>query len=222
MSSAEFFLLIGLYNEAFWLVIILTIILGILAVFLSLTKVSHSVQLISVILAFLWLWVGIVFGFLWFGSWTAIVFGIPIPGFGYFFGVIFTLQGILFLYYGVYRKSLSFEIKRSIFGVIGLILILFAIAFYWYVGVVTGHPFPMYPVFGTAPCPVFIFTVGFFLWADKRISPNMFILPTIQGLIGIIPILAFGIYADIVVFASGFICLFLIYRNLKWSDEVTD
>jgi hypothetical protein len=222
MSATEFFNLLGLYNSTYWPATIITIILGVIAVIFAIKKTPYSDQIISLFLSILWLWVGIVFGFIMFGPWTPIVFSIPIPGFGYFFGITFTLQGVLFLYYGVYRKSFSFKFETNLLGLIGLILILYAIIFYGLVGFATGNPFPFYPLFGTSPCPVAIFTIGLFVWADKRISPIIFILPIILALIGIIPVLAFGVFADIVLFISGFICLFLIYKHWKWSNEVSE
>ncbi|MFX1318166.1 MAG: DUF6064 family protein [Promethearchaeota archaeon] len=216
MSYNYFFLSMMLYNATFGLMIIVTVILGVIAVLFALKKTSHSGQLISGILAFLWLWVGIVYGFLWCGFWILITFreaAGSIPGFGYFYGVIFTLQGVLFWYYGVYHKFLSFKFKSNLLGVTGFVLIIFAIAFYWYVGVITGYPFPFYPVFGTAPAPVVILTVGLFLWADKRILPILLLIPTIQGLFGFMPSLGFGIYADIVMFLSAFICIYLIHKH---------
>lgn len=165
------------------------------------------------------------FGFLWCVIWIPIAFGAKaagsIPGFGYFFGVFFTLQGILFSYYGVYRNFLSFKFEPNLHGIAGLILIIFAIAFYWYVGLVTGYPFPFYPVFGTAPYPVLIFTVGFFLWADKRILPILLLLPIIQGLFGFAPSLAFGIYADIVTFISVFISIYLVSKHWIPLNSIT-
>lgn len=215
MSLIEFFNIIGFYNSTYWLITIFTIVFGVFAVILAFKKTSYSDPLISLILAILWLWVGIVFGFIVFGPWTPIVFGISIPGFGYFFGITFTLQGILFLYYGVYRKSFSFKFETNHLGLLGLLLIIYATLFYGLVGFVTGYPFPFYPLFGTSPCPVTIFTIGLFLWADKRISPLVFVLPTILALIGLVPVLAFGVFADIGLFLSGFICLFLMFKHWK-------
>jgi hypothetical protein len=159
------------------------------------------------------------FGFVFYGPWTPLVFGFPFPGFGYFYAVVFTLQGIIFLYFGVYRKTLSFKFETNTLSIVGLLLILYAIAFYWLVGFLTGYPYPSYPIFGTAPCPVVIFTIGLFLWTDKRISPIVLILPTVYGLMAFIPVFAFGIYADIILFIAGFICVYLLYKHLKWSKR---
>ncbi|MFW9935265.1 MAG: DUF6064 family protein [Candidatus Thorarchaeota archaeon] len=215
MSATEFFNIMGFYNSTYWLITVLTVVFGVLAVILVVRKTSYSDRAISLILAILWLWVGLVFGFIVFGPWTPIAFGIPIPGFGYFFGITFTLQGILLLYYGVYRKSLSFKFETDPLGLLGLLLIIYAVLFYGLVGLATGYPFPFYPLFGTSPCPVTIFTIGLFLWADKRISPLVFVLPTILALIGLVPVLAFGVFADFGLFLSGFICLFLLFKHWK-------
>jgi hypothetical protein len=220
MSVTEFFMIIAVYNSVYLVAIILTIVLGIIAVIFAMKKTAYSDQIVSLILAFLWLWVGIVFGFISFGAWTPIMFGVPIPGFGYFFGLTFTIQGLFFLYFGVYRKSLSFRFQQNLLGYLGLILIIYAIAIYGLIGFVTGYPFPFYPLFGTSPCPVSIFTIGLFLWADKRISPIVLIIPLVHGLIAFVPVIGFGIYADIILVLSGLITIFLLYRHWKW-EQVT-
>jgi hypothetical protein len=222
MSNAEFFVIMAQYNTLLWPVTILTIILGLIAVFFAFKKTNYSDQLISLILTFLWLWVGIVFGLVFYGSWNANVFGVLFPGFGYFYAVLFSLQGLILLYFGVYRKTFSFKYATNIYSVIGLILILFSLVFYGFVGFVTGYPYPFYPLFGTAPCPVAIFTIGLFSLADKRISPFILILPTVYGVMGVIPVLAFGIYADIGLIISGIFGLFLIYKHWKWPADIAE
>ncbi len=130
MSNPEFFNIIALYNLTFWPITLLTILLGLVAIFFVFKKNVYSDRLIVLILAFIWFWVGIIFGFVFYGPWTPLVFGFPFPGFGYFYAVIFTLQGIIFLYFGVYRKALSFKFETNILAILGSILILYAIAFY--------------------------------------------------------------------------------------------
>jgi hypothetical protein len=222
MNNAEFFVIIVQYNTLLWPVTILTIILGLVAGFFAFKKTNYSDQLISLILAFLWLWVGIVFGLVFFGSWTADAFGVLFPGFGYFYAVLFSLQGLILLYFVVYRKTVSFKYATNISSIIGLILILYALVFYVIVGFATGYPYPFYPIFGTAPCPVAIFTIGLFSLAGKRISPLILILPTMYGIMGFIPVLAFGIYADIGLILAGLFGLFLIYKHWKWSADIAE
>ena len=219
MSATEFFAIMALYNSAVWPVTILSYILGVVAFFFAFRKTSVSDQVISLILAFLWLWVGIVFGLIYYGSWTAIAFGIPIPGFGLMYTFLFSLQGIIFLFFGVYRKSLSFKFSRDIYSLIGLIFILFSLIFYPLVGFASGYPFPFYPVFGTSPCPVAIFTVGLFFFADKRISPLALIIPVIYGFMGLIPVIAFGIFADVGLFVAGIFGVLLLYKHWKWPQD---
>ena len=193
-------------------------VLGVIAVVLTVRPSTYANRLISLILVVLWLWVGLVFGFLVFGFWTPVIFGVPFPGFGYFFGITYLVQSLLFLYFGIFRQAFSFRFVQNVHGVLGLILILFAMGLYGLVGFATGYPYPLYPLFGTAPCPVAIYTMGLFLWAEKRLSPVVLLLPIGLGLIGIIPILAFGLYADIGMLLSGVIGLFLLYRHWKWSN----
>ena len=220
MSNTEFFTIMAQYNLMLFPVTLFSIILGLIVLFLVFKRTNYSDQVIALILTFLWFWVGIVFGFVFYGSWTADVFGLPFPGFGYFYAVFFSFQGLILFYFGVYKKAFVFNYRTNIYSTIGLILILFALVFYGLVGFATGYPYPFYPLFGTAPCPVTIFTVGLFCIANKRLSPITLILPSVYGVMGFLPVFAFGIYADFALIVAGIIGFFLLYRHWKWPADI--
>ncbi|KPK77815.1 MAG: hypothetical protein AMS25_16515 [Gemmatimonas sp. SM23_52] len=218
MDSVQvFFDLIRSYNTAIWPVHVLTLVLGVTALVLAVRKTRESDKIISGILAFLWLWSGVVFLMVFLGPWTPILLGFALPGFGYMSGALFIVQGIVFLWFGVVRSTLSFKLTADIHGVIGAVLIAYAVVIYPIVGYATGHPLPGYPVFGTAACPVAIFTVGMLLWTNRRMPQFIPVIPMIWGLAGILAVVAIKVWADVGLFIAGILGFVILRRNAGMS-----
>jgi hypothetical protein len=214
MESAEgFFDLIRSYNTAIWPMHVLTIVLGVAAAILALRKTRESDKMIAGILALLWLWSGVVFLVIFLGSWTPTFFGFAVPGFGYLGGVLFIMQGGIFVYFGVLRSSLSFKPSADVHGVIGTVMVVYAVVVYPIIGWATGHPYPGYPVFGTAACPVAIFTAGMLLWTNRRMPPFTPIIPMIWGLAGILAVVSIKVWADAGLFIAGVLGVVILRRN---------
>jgi hypothetical protein len=98
----------------------------------------------------------------------------------------------------------------------GAVLVVYAMVIYPIVGFLTGFSYPRYPVFGIAPCPVTIFTLGLLQWLDKKTPTLVAIIPLIHAVLGIVPILVYSIWADVGLFFSGVVGFPLILmRNRK-------
>ena len=216
MQVEEFFDLFGSYNEMYLIVIVLTNVLAIISLLMVFRKSEYSNRVISFTLAFLWLWIGIVFGILVFGPFPTVLAGIEMSGSWYLFGSIFAIHGIILLYFGVIKDTASFSWKPGSRHFFGLLFIVFGLVIYPFVGVLTGRIFPEYPVFGIAPCPVTLFTIGLLLWSDKKPSLPLMAIPIFWALMGIVPVLFYGIYADIITILSGIIAL---YYYVKWPAD---
>ena len=216
MQVEEFFDLFGSYNEMYLIVIVLTNVLAIIALLMVFRKSEYSNRVISFTLAFLWLWIGIVFGILVFGPFPTVLAGIEMSGSWYLFGSIFAIHGIILLYFGVIKDTVSYSWKPGSRHFFGLLFIVFGLVIYPFVGVLTGRVFPEYPVFGIAPCPVTLFTIGLLLWSDKKPSLPLVAIPIFWALMGVVPVLFYGIYADIVTILSGIIAL---YYYVKWPAD---
>jgi len=213
LSNTDFFNIITAFNWATLPLVGITWVLGVLCYYLPSRKTVYSNQLVSLILAYVWSVAGIVFGLIYFRSFVPVIFGFPFVWFGYTIAAVFTLQGLILLYFGVFQKALSFKNKTGLSYVIGTILMTYAIGLYQLIAMVSGHSPVSYPAFGTAPGPVAVFTIGLLLWADKRIPSIVLILPSIFGITGILSVLALGVYADIGLFISGVIGFFLVFRH---------
>jgi hypothetical protein len=93
------------------------------------------------------------------------------------------------------RNRLSFRTSRRLNGILGAILIVYALAIYPLIGYALGRNFPTSPTFGV-PCPTTIFTFGLLLWTDKKIPLNLLIVPVLWSLVGTSAALIFGIKED--------------------------
>lgn len=214
MSSAEeFFALVELYNVTYWPVQVVTFLLGVSAVVLTMTRTAYSDRAISAILASLWLWSGIVFLVVFFSDLTPTLFGFAVPGFAYASGALFIIQSILFLYFGVIRGSLAYGSEGGPYATVGFVTIVYAMIVYPLVGYITGHPLPGYPLFGSAPCPVAIFTVGMLMLTNRRMPQLVPIIPLIWGLMGIVAVAVFTVWADVGLFAAGIFSFLILKRN---------
>lgn len=192
------------YNAKIWPMQIAAYLLGIIAVILAFKFSIRSICIATSILAFLWLWVGLVF---W------LPYGIQgfVPGI--IFSVIFILQGALFVWQA-FKPHLRFGTYSPGFAWIGMIFIVYAMLGYPFVGYLIGHTYPRTPPFGLTPCPLIIFTLGLFMLTRKKIPKLLLIIPFFYSLSGIIWI-AQGIYEDIGLVAAGLICVPL----LLWRDH---
>ena len=204
----DFYNIFYRYHSALWPMIIITYILGIVIMLLAFRKSNNSSKIISVILAFLWIWVGIFF---------FLIYGLAVnPQFYLVFGILFIIQSILFLYYGVYKENITFRFEKESYSFVGILMIIYALIIYPLIEIFTGHIYPAAPIFGMDPCPVCIFTFGILLLTDKKLPLKLAIIPFLWSLTGFIAVVGYHVWADIGELVSGFLGLILIvYRNKK-------
>ena len=216
----DFFNTLQSYNEAFLSVTVFTFLLGVLIVYLAARKSKSSSRVISAIMSFLWIWSGIVFFIIYYGPIDAEFLGLTMPGVWYLGGILFLIQSFFFLFFGVVRSSLSFKFSSEISSVIGALMIVYAMVIYPIIGFLSSYGFPRYPIFGTAPCPLTIFTVGLLQWSDREIPLVIVVIPFIWALMGIMPVLALNVWADIGEVLSGIVGFSIIlYRNSKINES---
>ena len=212
----DFFSTLQSYNETFWPMTIITFLLGILIVYLVVRKSENSSKIISALLSFLWIWSGIVFFVIYYGPMDVEFLGLTMPGVWYLGGILFLIQGFLFLFFGVVKSSSSFKFSRDMSSVVGALMIVYAMVIYPIIGFLSGYGYPRYPIFGTAPCPLTIFSIGLLQWSDRKIPLVIVVIPFIWALMGIMPVLALNIWADIGEVFSGIIGFStILYHNSK-------
>lgn len=163
------------YNAAIWPAQPIAYGLGLLVLLSALKPYKGSGRLIAAVLAAAWIWNGVAYHMLHFATlvWAA-----------WAFGFLFVVQGLMFLGTGVLRGGLAFRFQRDICGWTGLVLALFAMAGYPLTGALTGQDWPRMPVFGVAPCPTAIFTLGMLLMAEPRVPLHLLVIPVLWSVVG--------------------------------------
>ena len=163
-----------------------------------------SSLLIGSILGFFWLWMGIV---------CHIIFFAVINKAALLFGSLFILEGLLILYFTLFKKTLTFKFKPDIYGITGMIMIVFALLIYPLLGYLFGHIYPSSPAFGV-PCPTTIFTFGIFLMSVNRIPLTVLVIPFLWSLLGFSAALQLGITEDTGLVVAGLVAvIMLLVRN---------
>jgi Family of unknown function (DUF6064) len=185
-TTEQFLQVFEKYNQAIYPFQVALILVAITAIFLAASRKPSRNKIISCLLGLLWLWTGIVYHLIFFTT-------ISPPA--YLFGTLFIIQGLLFLYEGVARNRLSFLASRRFEGILGAVFIAYALVIYPLIGYALGRIFPSTPTFGT-PCPTTIFTFGLLLWADRKISLNLLIIPVLWSIVGTSAALNFGVKED--------------------------
>ncbi len=194
------------YNLAVWPFQVILNLLAVAAVIFSFKKFSYSDKINSIILAFLWIWIGVAYHLSFFTS---------INPAAYFFGALFIIQGIIFIYFGIFKSQLSFSFTTNSYSVVGVIFILYALIIYPIFGYYMGHIYPQSPTFGL-PCPTTIFTFGVLLFTDKKFPKYILVIPLIWSLIGFSAAVNLRVIEDFGLFFAGVIGFILIlFRDKK-------
>jgi hypothetical protein len=208
-TTEQFLAVFEQYNQTVWPIQIFLNLVALCALILAVRRTTQSDKIISAILAFLWLWIGIVYH---------LVFFAPINPAARVFAGLNILQGLMFVYFGLFRPRLSFQFKPNFYGITGSILILYALIIYPVLGLFLGHQYPKSPTFGL-PCPTTIFTLGLLLWTSARIPKAILIIPFIWSLIGFSAALTMGIHEDIGLLVAGIaVTTMVIIRDRKSPD----
>lgn len=168
-SPRTYYRLIELYNAAVWPAQIVTVGLG-LAIRALLGRAAVRGRLIAAILAGCWLFVAIAFHANRYATinWAAVYFA---WGFG--------LEAALLIWTGVVRGRLVFERPVDLAGRAGLRIFLFALAVLPMVGPLLGRGWRQVEIFGVAPDPTAVATLGILLLATGRGSRMLIVIPAI-------------------------------------------
>ncbi len=183
-TAEVFFSVFEQYNRAIWPAQIIAYGLGLAAVLLTLRPVPGGDRFTGAILAAAWAWIG---GVYYLMHLDTIDFAAPV------FGALFVIQAFLLAWTGAVRGRLAFrarspkrcsvgDVRAEAFGWIGLGLMVYAMAPYPVIGWLAGHGWPSAPLFGVAPCPTTIFTIGLLLLTEGRTPLHLVVIPVLVSL----------------------------------------
>lgn len=174
-TTDEFFDVFARYNLDLWPWQILAIAGGLAAVALLFWSSRAAAALILIILAAMWLVNGVGYHWLYFA---------PINPIARLFAAVFVVQALLLAWAALARPGLRLKPGNDLASILGLACIGFAILLYPALGWLAGHRYPAMPMFGVAPCPTTIFTIGVLLqgtWSEVR---WLLVIPGVWAAVG--------------------------------------
>ena len=169
-SPRTYYRLFEIYNAAIWPAQIVAVGLGPAICALLGRAAAVRGRLIAAILAGCWLWVAIAFHASRYASinWAAVYFA---WGFG--------LEAALLIWIGIVRGRLVFERPVDLASRAGLWIFLFALAVQPMVGPLLGRPWRQVEIFGVAPDPTAVATLGILLLASGGGRWALVVIPAI-------------------------------------------
>jgi hypothetical protein len=182
------------YNAAIWPVQIVAAVLGLTAVVALWRRWQIASWLIPAILALMWALNGIGYHFMFF---AAINPAAPL------FAAFFVAQAILFAIGAIPATGMRFETGHDFRTRIGAGFIAYAMVVYPIIGIWAGHGLMKGPMFGVAPCPTTIFTIGILLMARGRSVAWLAIIPVLWSLVGLAAALQLGMLEDLALALAG-------------------
>jgi hypothetical protein len=113
------------------------------------------------------------------------------------FAGCFVVQAILLVASAIRPCDLGLRIGWKLRSVAGLSCILYAVVIYPILGIRAGHGGMAGPMFGVAPCPTTIFTLGILMIARGRWVLWLSIIPVMWSLVGLAAAVQLGIPEDL-------------------------
>lgn len=209
-TTEQFLNVFQSYNEFVWPMQIVLVVGALALAALPIWKPSFSNRLIAVGLAVLWLWMGVVYHLLHFTT---------INPAAYLLGGLMIVQALLFLNAGVIRPELSFQPSWDAFGIVGGLLLAYALSIYPLLGAIFGHTYPRSPTFGV-PCPTTMFTFGLLMWTDRAVPKYLLVIPVLWTLVGSSAAWLLGMWEDLGLLAAGVVAgTMLLKRDRRKPPE---
>jgi len=168
-SPRVYWRMFELHNAALWPLQVLALAAGLLIILLLAWRPRGYARWLALLLAILWIFVG--WTFLWNRyadiNWAAA-----------YVAPAFVVEGVLFLVCGPLLDSLAFD-RRGLAGCIGYFMLAFALAGQPLLAPLQGRGWASSEVFGIAPDPTAIATLGLLLLARGRPLPLLLPIPAL-------------------------------------------
>lgn len=194
----EFFQVFARYNEAIWPLQVVTYVCGAVAIASLLVPGVWQARAITAILAAMWAINGIAYHWIFFSA---------VNPAAHLFGAVFVVEAVALAASTFVFPFLRFRIGNDGVSMLGLLLIVFATIAYPIWGWLSGHVYPANPVFGVAPCPTTIFSIGVLLLGTWSAVRWMLVVPIVWSVIGGSAALLLHVPQDFGLIAAGLIAL---------------
>jgi hypothetical protein len=162
-----------LHNAALWPLQVVTLAAGLLIILLVAWRPKDSARWLALLLAIPWIFVG--WSFLW-NRYATINWAAA------YIAPVFAIEGVLLLVAGPWLDTLTFD-RRGPARWIGYFMLAFAIAGQPLLAPLQGRGWGSSEVFGIAPDPTAIATLGLLLLARGRLLPLILPIPVLWCLL---------------------------------------
>jgi uncharacterized protein DUF6064 len=172
-SPRVYWRMFELHNAALWPLHVLALAAGLIILLLVALWPRSSARWLALVLAILWIFVG--WSFLWNRyadiNWAAA-----------YIAPAFAVEGVLLLVCGTLRNRIAFD-RRGLAGWIGYFMLAFALAGQPLLAPLQGRGWASSEVFGIAPDPTAIATLGLLLLSRGRSLPLLLPIPVLWCLL---------------------------------------
>ena len=199
-TTEQFFAVFRDYNTSVWPAQLVLLALAVVALGIIWHRPKWGGAAVSIILSLLWAWMAIGYH---------LVFFAEINPLAYVFAAVSFAGAILFFWFGVVRREISFSFGGDPRSFAGLALILFALVIYPMWVSASGHGFPELPTFGL-PCPTTIYTIGLLAFSTGRGTRWVAIVPFLWSLVGTQAAFLLDVRPDLGLGVAGLVALVLI------------
>lgn len=184
----QFLAVFATYNAAIWPAQLLAYLLGVVALAALWWPGRSAQRLVLIILALMWALSGIGYHLVFFASVNPGAKG---------FAALFVVQALLFAASAFAGNGLRFRIGPNVRSAIALLFVLYSMVIYEMLGYAAGHGLMAGPMFGVAPCPTTIFTIGLLILMRGRLVKWLAIVPLVWAMIGTSAAVFLGIREDL-------------------------
>ncbi len=201
------------YNLAIWPAQVFAYALGLLALVAAFSRRAGATRLAFAALAVLWAFVGIGYHLMFFARINPLA---PV------FAGFFVLQAILFVLAAIWPGDLRLAAAPTLRWVLGMAAIIYAMAIYPVLGIWAGHGGMAGPMFGVAPCPTTIFTLGTLMMTRGKSVVWLSVIPVLWSLVGLAAALQLGIPEDLGLPVAGAVLIAVLAATAVQARSARD
>jgi hypothetical protein len=202
-TADQFFDVFARYNASVWPAQPILTAGGIALAIVAWSGRPKAGRLVSLGLALLWLWMGVVYHLGFFRAINPAATA---------FGVFFVAEAVLLLWLGAWRGRVGFLRGGGMGRSAGMLLVIYALIVYPVVGLLAGHRYPATPTFGL-PCPTTILTLGLLVWSSGPSRVTLALIPLAWAAIGTSAALGLGVVEDLGLGAAALLTIYAFWRT---------
>ena len=201
----QFFDVFRRYNEAVWPLQWVLLALALVAIVCAVRATPRTARVVLGILVSLWLWMAIAYHIALFSR---------INRAALIFGPAFVVQAVLLLQLGAHKEPVRFQLRPDLAGMMGAMVVIYALVVYPALGMAFGRRYPALPTFGL-PCPTTIFTLGLLLWVRPAAPLRVVVIPLMWAAIASTAALQLGVREDFGLIVAALIVAGVLLRAAR-------